>query len=138
MRAALEVVASDVRAWFEAYLDTFRGLGCGERTDLKSILGFYGVPLAIVTDGRYVALPDRAAVLGTTKHVIDQLIRAGYAGGAVHKLDVRPLNARAALVEGAFSRIDRSGVEFERVDATYLALKTDDGWRITSIVLTAP
>ncbi len=136
--AVPDVVASEVRAWFEEYLDAFRGLGCGERTDLESILGFYGVPLEIVADDHYVALPGRAAVLGATKNLIDRLVRAGYAGGAVHRLDVRPLNARAALVEGAFSRVDRAGEEFERVGAVYLVVKTDDGWRIISLVLTAP
>ena len=133
---ALDAVASDVRAWFEEYLATFRQLGGGERADLESILGFYGVPLEVVTDGRHVALADRAAVLGMTKNLIDQLIGAGYAGGPVHRLDVRPLNARAALVEGTFSRVDRSGAEFERVGAAYFAVKTDEGWRIRSIVLT--
>ncbi len=135
---ALDAIASEVREWFGAYLDTFRGLAAGERADLESILGFYGVPLVIVADGRYVALPDRAAVVGVAQTMVDQLRRMGYAGSTVHRLDVRPLNARAAFIEGAFSRHDRGGTELERVGTAYLAAKTDDGWRFTSIILTAP
>jgi hypothetical protein len=134
---ALDAVASEVGEWFGGYFDAFRSLAAGERTDLASILGFYGVPLVVVSDARYVALPDRGAVMGFATTTIAQLLQAGYAGGAIHHLDIRPLNARAALIEGTFSRLDRRGAELERVGTAYLAAKTDDGWRFTSLILAA-
>jgi hypothetical protein len=135
---ALDAIASEVREWFGDYLDTFIGLAAGERTDLESVLDFYGVPLLMVADDRYLALPDRDAVLATAKALTHQLSQANYASSTIHRLDVRPLNARAALIEAVVSRHDREGNEFERLGVTYLAAKTDQGWRIASLVVTAP
>ncbi|MBW3634812.1 MAG: hypothetical protein KY456_17470 [Chloroflexi bacterium] len=135
---ALDAIATEVRAWYGGYLDTFTSLAAGERTDLESVMGFYGVPLVIVTEGRYLALPTRDAVLSTAKSLIDGLLQANYAGSTVHRLDIRPLNARAAFIEGVFSRHDGAGNELERFGTAYLVAKSDEGWRFISIVVTAP
>ena len=135
--STLTAIAADVRAWYADYLDTFTRLASGERSDLEAILAFFGVPLVIVTDGGYVALPADEAVLSTVETLIDQLRRAGYASSTVHRLDVRALNARAALVDGVFSRHDRAGNELERFGTAYLVARTDAGWRFTAIVFTA-
>jgi len=54
-----------------------------------------------------------------------------------HRLDIRPLNARAEFIDGAVSRHDRAGSELERFGSVYLAAKTYEGWRFTTIVFTA-
>ena len=135
---ALDAVAAEVREWYGGYLDTFKGLAACERTDLDAILSFYGVPLVIVADTRYLALPDRDAVLATANALIDHLRQANYTSTTIHRLDVRPLNARAALIEVVAARHDREGDEFERLGAAYLAAKTDEGWRFASLIATAP
>ena len=60
----LDAVAAEVREWFEAYFDTFRSLAAGGRADPEALLSFYGVSLVVVSDDRYVTLPDHAAVIG--------------------------------------------------------------------------
>ena len=134
----LDAIAADVRAWYDRYLDAFTGLAAGERNDFGALLAFFGVPLVILTEDRYVALPTREAVLATAHSLIDQLRQANYAGSTVHNLDVRPLNARAAVIDGVFSRHDREGNELEHFGTTYLVARTDTGWRFASIVITAP
>jgi hypothetical protein len=111
---ALAATAADVRDWFGGDLGTFTSLVAGERSDLESILAFFGVPLVIVTDDRYLPLSTGDAVLGTANTLIDQLLQANYAGSTVHRLDMRSLNARAALVDGELSRHDRRGDELAR------------------------
>ena len=135
---ALDTTAAEVRDWYGGYLDTFTSLAAGERTDLDSVLNFFGVPLVIVTDDRFLALSTRDEVLGTAKALIDQLLQVNYASSTVHRLDIRPFNVRAVLVEGEFSRHNRGGDELERFGTTYLVAKTDEGWRFTSIVFTTP
>ncbi len=134
----LDAFAADIRAWYDRYLDAFTGLAAGERDDLDALLEYFGVPLAIITEDRYVALPTRDAVLRTAQTLINPLRLANYSGSTVHRLDVRPLNARAAIIDGAFSRHDRAGNELERFGIVYLVAKTDEGWRFTSIVFTSP
>ena len=106
---ALDAVAAEVREWYGGYVDTFTSLAAGQRTDLEAVLGFYGVPLVIVADGRHLALPDRGAVLGTAQSLIDQLITLNYASSTIHRLDVRALNARAGFIEGVFSATTARG-----------------------------
>jgi hypothetical protein len=135
--STLDAIAVDVRAWYDRYFDAFTGLAAGERDDLDAILAYFGVPLVILTQDRYLVLPTREAVLSTAQALIEQLRRADYAGSTVHRLDVRSLNARAAFIDGAFSRHDRAGNELERFGTVYLAAKTDEGWRFATIVFTA-
>jgi hypothetical protein len=131
-------IAADVRAWYDRYVATFTGLAAGERTDLDALLDYFGVPLVIITEDRYLTLPTQDAVLSSARALIDPLRQANYGGSTVHHLDIRPLNARAALIAGEFSRHDRTGAELERVGAAYLAAKTDDGWRFTTLIATSP
>ena len=135
---AADASASDVRKWYDRYLDTFTSLAAGERDDLDALLAYFAVPLAILTEDRYLALSTRDAVLSTMQALIGRLRQANYAGSTVHRLDVRSLNARAVFIDGAFSRHDRRGNELERFGTAYLAVKTDEGWRFTSIVFTVP
>lgn len=135
---ALDSVASEVRAWFGDYFAVFRGLAGAERSDLAALLAYYGVPLAVVADDRAETLPDRAAVLGFAETTIGRLRAAGYSGGTVDRLDIRPLNARAALIDGAFTRHGRAGEPPARIGTAYLAVRGEAGWRLAALILTAP
>jgi hypothetical protein len=52
--------------------------------------------------------------------------------------EVRALKARAALIEGTFSRHDGQGREYARVGAAYLEVRSDAGWRFTALIITPP
>ena len=132
----IAAITDDVRTWYDRYLDTFTRLAANEFTDVEVLLAYFGVPLVIITTDRYLALPTREAVLTTAQTLIDQLRRANYASSTIHRLEVHPLNARAAFINGVVSRHDRAGNELERFGAAYLAANTDEGWRFTSIVFT--
>jgi hypothetical protein len=131
-------IAADVRAWYDAYLTAFTSLARGERADLDTLLGFYGVPLLFVVGGRVQALATSDEVRQSARALTDRLRAAGYAGSTVHRLDVRPLDTRTAVIEGVFSRLDRAGAEVERLGAAYLVVRTEVGWRFAAIALTEP
>ncbi len=133
--SAQDSVESEVRGWYSAYFDTFVSLATGQRGDLDALLDFYGVPMTIVSDGGYRVLPTREAVLQFAHDAIDPLLRAGYAGTDLLRLDIRPLDSYAAFIEGLFSRRDREGKEIDHAGAAYLAVKTGEGWRVASFVL---
>ena len=77
----------------------------------------------IITEDRNLALPTRDAVLSTAQTLIDQLRRANYASSSVHRLDIRPLNTRAAFVDGVCSRRDRAGTQLGRFGIVYLVAR---------------
>jgi hypothetical protein len=133
-----DTISADVRAWYDGYANTFTSLARGESSDLEAWLEFFAIPSTVILDNRYLAFTDGSTLRSFWGALIDQLRRANYPRSDIHRLDVRPLNPRAALIEGMFTRHDGTGKEFARFDAVYLAAKTDGGWRFTAVVLTQP
>ena len=133
-----DTVPAEVRAWYEDYFATFAGLARGESSDLEPLVDYFAIPLTVIMDSRYLAIADRSAARGLLGDQVEQLRRARYARTAIHRLEVRALNDRAALIEGSFSRHDDQGDEFARLGAAYLAAKTDGGWRFAALILTQP
>ena len=56
------VDSSDVSRWFGEYLDAFAACGRGEK-DAATLLGYYGVPLLLTTDGGFFALTSENQVV---------------------------------------------------------------------------
>jgi hypothetical protein len=131
----LDAIPTEVREWYDRYVVTFTRLARGDSSDLEAMLEFYAVPLTVISDSGYQTFADRASLLSFWGEHIEQARRAHYAGSTIHHLDVRALNTRAALVEGAFSRHDSQGHEYARFGATYLAGKTIHGWRFTALII---
>lgn len=127
-------IAAAVRAWYGRYLAVFMALARGERDDVAALLDFYAAPLVLATEGRVTIMPTAEAVLELAQSLIVQLRQADYAGSETHRLEARPLHARAAWIEGTFSRRNRAGAIFERFGVAYLVVRPEDGWRIAAIV----
>ena len=49
--------------WFGEYLDVFAACGRGER-ETSALLGYYGVPLLLSTDGGFFAVTSADQVVG--------------------------------------------------------------------------
>jgi hypothetical protein len=127
-------IEADVRGWYDAYFTTFVKLAVGERSDVDSLLDFYGVPMVVITENGCRALSNREEVLSFAKSALDDLIRMNYAGTTIERLDIRPLDPYAAFVEGVFSRRDSQGKEFDQAGSAYLVARTNRGWRVASFV----
>ena len=131
-------VEAEVRAWYDGYFQAFARLARGESSDLDALADLCAIPTTLVTDDRCLTIVDRAGLLRVLGAQIEQLRGAGYARSDTHRLEVRALNARAALIEGTFSRHDGQGREYARVGAAYLVSRTDAGWRFTALIITPP
>ena len=129
-------LAAEVRAWYDGYFRTFARLARGESADLDALADLFATPATLVTDDRCLTIADRATLLRSIGDQVEQLRRAGYARSDVHRLEARALNARAALIEGTFSRHDAQGTEFARLGAAYLVVRTDPGWRFAAVIIT--
>jgi hypothetical protein len=69
------VDSSNVSGWFGEYLDAFAACGRGE-SDTGSLLGYYGVPLLLATDGGFFALTSDDQVVAARQQQVDGM-RAG-------------------------------------------------------------
>ena len=130
----MAVDRSDVSRWFGAYLDAFGACGRGEG-DTSSLLGCYGVPLLLTTDGGFFALTSEDQVVAAVQGQVDGMRAAGYARSEILGSEVTVLNSTSALYRGTISR-QRSGCgEINRLTATYLVTDGATGRRISVLAV---
>ncbi len=123
--------------WFGAYLDAFAACGRGER-DTSSLLGYYGVPLLLTTDGGFFALTSGDQVVAAVRPQVDGMRAAGYARSETLGSEVTVLNSASALHRGTFSHQRSDGSEINRLTATYLVTDGDAGRRISVLAVHSP
>ena len=85
--------------WFGEYLDVFAACCRGER-DAAALLGYFGVPLLLTTDGGCFALTSEEQVVAGLQPQVGQMRAAGYARTEVLGAEVTVLNATSALYQG--------------------------------------
>jgi hypothetical protein len=134
--SALDAVATEVRVLYDTYMAVVVPLFAGESTDLDPLLALIAAPTTIVLPDTYLVLPNQAALARFFAAQIDRLRQVHYASTTIHHLDVRPLNARAAYIEGVFSRYSREGQELARFGTVYLVVKPANRWQFSSLIMT--
>lgn len=134
--SAPDAVATEVRALYDTYMAVVVPLFAGESTDLDPLLALFAVPATIVLPEACLVMPDQAALARFFAAQIDRLRQVRYASTTIHRLDVRLLNARAACIEGVFSRYTREGQELARFGTVYLVVKPAARWQFSSLIMT--
>ena len=120
--------------WFGEYLDVFAACCRGER-DTGALLGYFGVPLLLTTDGGYFALASEEQVVAGLQPQIGQMRAAGYARSEVVGAEVTVLNSTSALYQGKISRQRGDGSEISLLVATYLVTDGPAGRRFSALAV---
>jgi hypothetical protein len=128
------VDSSDVSRWFGEYLDAFAAGGRGEK-DTATLLGYYGVPLLLTTDGGFFALTSENQVVQAVQQQVEGMRAAGYQRTETLGAEVSVLNSMSALYQGTFSRQRGGGGEIGRLTATYLVTDGPAGPRISVLAV---
>ncbi len=128
------VDSSDVSRWFGEYLDVFAACGRGE-SDTSALLGYYGVPLLVTTDGGFFALTSGDQVVAVLQQQVDEMLAAGYGQSEILGSEVAVWNSTSALYRGTFSRQRSDGSEINRVTASYLVTDGAAGRRISVLAV---
>ena len=126
--------SSDVTRWFGEYLDVFAACCRGER-DTAALLGYFGVPLLLTTDGGYFALASEEQVVAGLQPQIGQMRAAGYARSEILGAEITVLNATSALYQGKISRQRGDGSEISLLVATYLVTDGPAGRRFSALAV---
>ena len=126
--------SSDVTRWFGEYLDVFAACCRGER-DTGALLGYFGVPLLLTTDGGYFALASEEQVVAGLQPQIGQMRAAGYARSEILGAEITVLNATSALYQGKISRQRGDGSEISLLVATYLVTDGPAGRRFSALAV---
>src|SRR3984893_13903621 len=103
-------VVAEIQEMFRRYGPTFVELAVGKRSDMEALLDFYGAPLRFIGPTFHMVMKDNAAITGPDGMggEIDRLRRAGFAGSALDKCQVKVLNLRAVLVNALWLRRDNA------------------------------
>ena len=131
---SVPVDSSDVSRWFGEYLDVFAACGRGE-SETGALLGYYGVPLLVTTDGGSFALTSVDQVVAVLQQQVDEMVAAGYGRSEVLDSEVTVWNSTSALYRGTFSRQRNDGSEINRVAASYLVTDGAAGRRISVLAV---
>ena len=126
--------SSDVTRWFGEYLDVFAECCRGER-DTGALLGYFGVPLLLTTDGGYFALASEEQVVAGLQPQVGQMRAAGYARSEILGAEITVLNATSALYQGKISRQRGDGSEISLLVATYLVTDGPAGRRFSALAV---
>lgn len=128
---------SEVRRWFDEYLEAFAACGRGER-EPPSLLAYYGVPLLVTSDASFAVLATEEQVMAVVQQQIDQMRSADYNHSVVVASEVIPLNKASALYRWTVSRQRRDGFEVSRLTFTDLLTNGASGRRISAIAIHSP
>ena len=136
--ASTSQIVREINEMLEHYGPTFVDLAIGKRSDMDTLLEFYGAPLRFIGPTFHTVMKDNAAILGPTGMggEIDRLRQANFAASTLDRCDINVLNDRAALVDAVWLRRDAKGALLARFAVVYLVTLATDGWRITSAVST--
>lgn len=125
-------VPEALERWLSAYTDAtevaFR------ESDVTPLLAYVRLPLIFVQPS---ASPSRSTLSqhssrdgppGSTQRQAsfdhERLDASGY----------QPLGEHAGTIDETWTRINAGGEAYERLEAIYVVLDTDDGWRLTTVI----
>ena len=108
--------------------------------DPQRVLPYYHEPLTTVTAARVIAMPGRTDIEATLlKPLFARLKEAGWNGRSEWtQLHVKQMSTGVAMASGLTVRHKADGQELERVAATYVLRKTNDGWKIAVLTVHDP
>src|ERR1700719_4169345 len=109
-------IISEIHELFKRYGPAFVDLVDGTRSELKTLLDFYGAPLRFIGSSFHMVMKDNDAITSEDGigGEIGRLRHAHLAGSTLDKCDIKVLNAQAALVDAVWLRRDAAGALMER------------------------
>jgi hypothetical protein len=119
----------------EAALDRVREyFAAVQRGDSEAYAAQWVYPACVYTGGQWQALPNPAACRESNDRYLYELRDMGVTGGRILELTAREVGPGAAWVDGRFSREGAAGRVIAETRASYLVLRTGEGWRVAVCV----
>jgi hypothetical protein len=112
-----------------AYVDAFH------RGDSEAYADQWVFPGSVYSHGVWRQTPDRAACVAGNEAYYNSSVDEGLASGEIESLEVKSLGADAGLVEGVFLRYRADGSLMARIEAAYLVVRRDEGWKVAVCVV---
>jgi len=119
------------------YFTSFADLG--PAFDMRRALSFFHEPSMLITGARASSYLTRGEVeAGWVSAFVARQRERGYARQEVPQLHVRQMSSNVALASAEIVRYKAGGELLERVGASYLLRRTNEGWKITAVITHDP
>ena len=119
----------------QLFIDYFRDFS---NLDLKAIVAYFHLPCVFI-------VPDDVLVFSTVAEVEEFWAPRFEAMGVAdfdhterHEASIQVLNDHTAMASSLAVRFKKDGTELERRGAAFVVRKTDDGWKIVTVIHHSP
>jgi NTF2-like protein (DUF6841) len=119
------------------YFASFADLG--PAFDMRRALSFFHEPSMLITTTRAANYLTRGEVeVGWVNAFVVRQRERGYARQEVPQLHVRQMSSNVAFASVEIVRYKAGGELLERVGASYVLRRTNEGWKITAVITHDP
>jgi hypothetical protein len=119
------------------YFASFADLG--PTFDMRRALSFFHEPSMLITASRATSYLTRGdAESGWVNGFVARQRERGYARQDVSQLHVKQMSNSVALASVEIVRYKTGGELLERVGASYVLRRTDEGWKIAAVIIHEP
>jgi len=122
----------EVDQLFIDYFNDFSNL------DLKSIVSYFHLPCTFIVPQGILVFTSVSEVEGFWAPRFDDLKKQGFGRTERAEFSFKVLNDNTAMASSKAVRYTKDGSELERRGATFAVRKTDDGWKIVTLIHHSP
>jgi hypothetical protein len=131
------VDSSEIRAWFQGYLDVF-ATAVNDPSESHGMLKFYAVPLILAGEDDARVLTTEEDVLGMVERAAAGLKSEQYSHSQLVDSELITINRSTVLLRGEFARRRMDRTEIQRLGGTYLIARGALGLRIFALAAHPP
>ena len=114
------------------YLNDYSGL------DLKAIVSYFHYPCTFIVPQEVLAFSSASEVEGFWRPQFDDLKTQRFGRTERARANIKVLNDNTAMASIMAIRYREDGSELERRGATFALRKTDEGWKIVTLIHHSP
>ncbi len=128
----MTILEQEVDQLFANYFSDFSNL------DLKAIVSYFHHPCVFIVPQEVFVFSSASEIEGFWGPRFDDLKTQGFGRTERAEANIKVLNDNTAMVSGQAIRYTKDGSELERRGATFALRKTNDAWRIVTLIHHSP
>ncbi len=119
----------------QLFIDYFRDFS---NLDLKAIVSYFHLPCVFIVPHDVLVFSTSAEVEAFWSPRFSDMKTSGFDHTERREASIQVLNDHTAMASGLAVRFKKDGTELERRGAAFAVRKTDDGWKIVTVIHHSP
>ena len=119
----------------QLFIDYFRDFS---NLDLKAIVAYFHLPCVFIVPNDVLVFLTETEVEGFWAPRFEAMKAADFGHTERHEASIQALNDHTAMASSLAVRFKKDGTELERRGAAFAVRKTDDGWKIVTVIHHSP